>query len=1225
MLLRRILLSLVAAPALALAGICLSALGTQAAPSTSSAGFSSGLQLLALDPVEGGMDPALDLSLACTGVVDGRGVLRLGSRASWSHGRLELKASDGQRLVLNGLANLSWQMPTAGAWKTLASVRPEIRRERGAAVLELWLPAEWTVWSRLLESGAGLGLATRAEAGAPLADELEPARDGERSDHHVAFVHHGNQGLTWTDVLWGDEADSHEQHWSEYLDTGSEHCGFDELLGLHDVLDVPGNFHVSGPLQSAAQWYYPDGTVEGWNDWLARGVTEGWAGMLTSAYAQHIMPFVQDTMNDWAVHTHSQMTAWRYGYTPHVAWVPERVWVSPEDTDGNPWNTAAHVVDWIGDDWLPHGVYGVLLDQEEHCDYQNNWANDRHIYTIPVPGQGDLNVIPINGSFTGNCHHDAGAAWNMILGTSPDELLVYGTDWEVAAEVAGFAGQFPSALNNMIWLVQQIAASGGSVESMKLDAALGGFGGGAINLQNGTYGLLGGRGGYGSDWLSPGTANSWYGHFAGAASHSDQHVPQWNYGQTWNDTWGWLMGSPDNDLSTLAWYVLMTNVYETGWHDGSEISGWIHRYSSHIKNARVYAEAGRWWSGQAWQGTGAQLADVDADGVEELVLHSDRVLAVFEPAGGRAPWIFAKDSTDAASLVGSCSAYWVDTEGDYNDGSSNNHVAAFSDVSPLLENDSYTLTVDSTATDFARVRLSHPAGLVKTFSLRAGEPWLTCDYDTPSETWVKNGFTPDYLDLLWNGSTTRLWDPGAAWPQSDWLGQRNTTTGWTAALVLGNGGAQHAGDFQGTLVKGDEIRGDGRFRFLFYAGRTTAPDAQGQVPELVSLALADLDVKGPELADSAPWLAPDLAVLDFNEAVDEASAENPAHWSLSGFPAGVSIVSAERQAWTRRVQLRLAGLSGGVGGSITATGVTDLAGNLVDPAHDTALFSVPNGLTPHTPLVDGAQDFIPATELLENRADSLFLTWDSQTLYVAFRGRNLATGDFFVHLDTDGVAGSGASRDSWSRIGFSSARRPEYSVAVEGGGNSMQLNHWTGTAWTYTAYGSHSGSSYEGWSGNLLTELRIPWSELGNPTQLALCAGFTQEATQVTVLAWPQANPVGTNVTYGSWFTFTQPPMDGPMPRMGVAPNNPVPAAPAAPQLSVTLLADGTLKLAWEPVAGALVYRIYALAAPWDEPGTTPLAETPASEFILSPSGTSGFYVVRAGNTQSQPNSRGIR
>jgi len=1173
--------------------------------------------MVALDPVDGLKQTELDLSLACAGVVGEQAVLRVGTRGVWTRdallaveGRHGAKAA---RLLLKGDHDMERQVWENGRWSTLERVRPQVRRAPGSTVMEVWLPAEWVEWTALVALQAPLELSTHAgSVDRAAADRVSGAVAGERVSHQVAFVHHGNQGLTWTDVLWGNETGAHEQHWADYLNTGSAHNGFDEILGLHDVLNVPANFHVSGPLQTAAEWYYPTGAVEGWNAWLSRGVTEGWAGMLTSAYAQHIMPFVQDTMNDWAVHTHAQMTAWRYGYTPHVAWVPERVWVSPADNDGNGTDTSPHVVDWIGDDWLPHGVWGVLLDQEEHCDYQNNWANDRHIYTITVPGQGDLQVIPINGSFTGACHWDAGNAWNMILDSSADELLVYGTDWEVVAEVAGFGEQFPSALNNMIWLVQQIAGAAGTVSAVKLDNALGGFSGGPINLQNGTYGLLGGRGGYGSDWLSSGTHNSWYGHFAGSASRSDQHQPQWNYGQTWDSAWSWVMGSPDNDLSTLAWYVLMTNLYETGWHDGSEVSGWIHRYASHIKNARVYAEAGRWQGGQAWLGTGAQLADVDADGVEELVLFSDRVLAVFESAGGRAPWIFAKDSTDAVSLVGSCSAYWVDTEGDFNDGSSNNHVAAFSDVSPNTEHALYAMAVDSVGANFARVRLSHESGLVKTFTLQSGQPTIICDYDTPSETWVKHGFTPDYLDLLWNARTTRLWDPLAAWPQSDWMGQRNTTTGWTAALVLGNGGALHASDFQGTLVKGDEIRGSGRFRYLFYAGRSTAPNAQGDVTELTALAATDLDVKGPQLLSTAAFIAPNIAVLDFNEAVDEASAELPAHWQLSGFPAGVSIISAERQAITRRVYLRLTGLSGGVGGSIRATGVEDLAGNVVDPAADTASFTVPNGTTPHSVLVDGSGDFIPATELMEARSDSLFLTWDAQALYVGWHGRALSLGDFFLSIDTDLVAGSGAARDSWSRVGFSTAHRPEFCIAVEGGGNSMQINAWNGSAWTYRQYGAHTGISYEGWTGNTLTELRLPWSEIGNPTGLALCAHFTQENNLVTAVAWPLANPTGTNVTLTSWWTFAQPPLAGPMPFMGVAPNNPVVVAPAAPVVAVSVQPDGQLLLSWPAVPGALSYRIHQLVNPWDAPSGTPLVETGDTTISLPISGLRGLFVVTA-------------
>lgn len=1164
-------------------------------------GFHPALGPVALGGADAALPGGVDLTVLAAGVVDGRAVVRVGSRAPFA-GELTLELA-GERLSWDGRALRD------GKGRELAGA--ERRAMPGAAVFELWLPADLDGWERALE--AGEELVAVSEDGRGAKDELRGAlREGERTDHHVAFVHHGNQGLTWTDVLWGHEAGSHEQHWADYLDVGSEHNGFDEVLGLHDLLDVPANFQIAGPLQSAADWYYPDGAVEGWNDWVARGVGEGWAGLLASAYAQHIMPFAQDTMNDWSVATHAAMTAARYGYVPHTAWVPERVWVSPEDNDGNAWNTADHVVDWIGDDWLPHGVWGVLLDQGEHCGYESGWENDHHVYTIDVPGQGQLNVLPIDGSFTGNCHHDAGAAWNqLVFDTSPDELRIYGTDWEVCAEVAGFENQFPSALNNMIWLVQQIAASGGSVAAVKLDEVYGGFGGGPITLQNGTYGLLGGLGGYGSDFVGGYGRNSWYGHWASSPAASDHHVPQWNYGAVWNDAWGRLMAGPENGFAQLGWFTLMTNLYETGWHDGSEISGWIHRYSSHVKNAGVYEEGALWQGGSAWTGTGATLADVDHDGQEELVLWSDRVLAVFEAAGGRAPWIFAKGPQGAGSVVGSCSAYWVDTEGDYNDGSSNNHVAAFSDVDPWLEHEPYAMSVDSLGPGFARVRLEH-AGLVKTVALAAGEPWLTVDYEAAGAVRVKHGFTPDYLQLLWSADLERLWDPAASWPVSGWMGQRNADTGLTAALVLGNGGAEHGGEFQGTFVKGDEIVGQGRFRYLFYAGSTSAPDAGGHVAELEALAAQSLDVTPPRLSPAAGFLAPDRALLEFDEDVDAASAENAAHWALEGFPPQVAIVSATRQAWARRVELRLSGLASGAGGTIRAAGVTDLAGNPVDPAASAAAFQMPDGLTPHTIVIDGLNDFDRGSEWMEPRADSLFLTWDDEALFIGFNGRNLATGDFFVHLDTDLVAGSGAPSSSWGRVAFGGGLRPEYELAVEGGGNSLQLNSWSG-AWSYAQYGQHGATSYEGWSANPLTEIRLPWSEIGDPAALAVCAGFTAEDSPLVLLAWPQANPVGNGVQFGEWFVFAEPQLPGPLPAAGVRPNS-LDAAPppAVEDLAIEAIGGGLVRLVWSPSAGATGYRIYELSAPWAAPPAEPLAETADTEILLPTDAPTRLFVVTA-------------
>ena len=1179
-------------------------LGTAPVP-----GFDSRITGCTLAPAGNCQRAAADLTLAGLAWLDGSTVIRLGTLAPWAGDAgtsLQIVAG-AQRLVIQptaavhvpGATRLDARLDDARGGTPVAAV---LQSMPGAAVVELWLRGS------LFKEADNPVLQTVREG--RVLDSIS-LRDGERTDHSVAFLHHGNQGLTWTDVLWGNEPSSNEQHWADYLNTGSTHNGFDELLGLHDLLNLPVNLQIAGPLQTAAEWYYPGGgAVEGWNDWVTRGVSEGWAALVASAYAQHIMPFVQDSMNNWAVYTHTQMTAWRYGYVPHTAWVPERVWVSPQDFDGNGTDTSPHVIDWIGDNWLPHGIWGVVLDQEEHCDYENNWANDRHIYTIDSPGQGSLNIIPISGSFTGNCHHDAGAAWNQIITSSPDELLLYATDWEVAAEVAGFQDQFPSALENMIWIAQQVAGSGGSANAVTLDQAMGGYTGGPINLQNGTYGLLGGRGGYGSDWLSPGTHNSWYSDWAGSPAHSDQHQPQWNYGQVWNATWNNLMSCPTNDLSETAWYVLMTNLYETGWHDGSEISGWIHRYASHIKNANVYAEASRWVDGQYANACAAYTSDIDMDGVDEVVLHNDRVFAVFESTGGRAPWIFSKGPDYDASVVGSCSAYWVETEGDYNDGASNNHVAAFSDVSPNTQNDPYSIQIDSSSASFSRITLSLGA-LSKSFSLEPGNPWITVDYDVPQETWIQHGFTPDYIDLLWSAASDRVWDPGASWPSTEYAGQRNPNTGVTGALVLGNGGALHSMDFQGTLVRGDEIRGSGRFRYLFYAGTTSEPAMNGAVSELVSLASQNMDATPPRLDPQAAFLAPDKALLLFDETVDPTTATSLSSYTLSGFPGGVGLVSATVQADPRVVALRLTGLQAGSNGTIQASGVSDLNGNLLDPAHDSASFSMPDGLTPHTILVDGVNDFIQWSEWMAQSADSLFITWDSQYLYIGYNGLNLATGDFFVYIDTDGVAGSGAPRNAWNRVGFGPDRRPEYELSIEGGGNSMQLNVWAGN-WSYQQYGEHGATSFEGWSGNIMNEIRLPWSELGSPTQLALALSTSQEDNLMTTRSWPAANPVGNNITITDWFVFDSTTMGQAMPAMGVAPNGTsLSILPDPPVVSISLHSATQVRLDWDTVPGALAYRVYSSSAPWA--GSWQLVQETTDAFLLEPiGGFSAFYLVRS-------------
>ncbi len=54
-----------------------------------------------------------------------------------------------------------------------------------------------------------------------------------------------------------------------------------------------------------------------------------------------------------------------------------------------------------------------------------------------------------------------------------------------------------------------------------------------------------------------------------------------------------------------------------------------------------------------------------------------------------------------------------------------------------------------------------------------------------------------------------------------YCGYRNSASGATAALVLGNGGAAQNSEFEGTLVKGDQVSGYGQFKVRLYAGYTS--------------------------------------------------------------------------------------------------------------------------------------------------------------------------------------------------------------------------------------------------------------------------------------------------------------------------------------------------------------------------------------------------------------------
>ena len=738
-----------------------------------------------------------------------------------------------------------------------------------------------------------------------IADQFRGEYSTDRRGGNAAFVHHGNQGLTYTEVFYGQFP--------------QDTSGFDEVLEVHQATGIPGNFHMSGTLMPAAAWHNPE-----FNDWLISGINDGYVAMLSSALGQHIMPFVQDGMNNWAVSIENDMVEYRYNYVPKVAWIPERVWLS----QGH-YPDAGITDPWLGDNWEQHGIEAVILDDSPHCDGVSNLK----IHWMDNGSGVNLRVIPINNTFVGLMHYDADGAKNYINNTGADGICVYGTDWEVAAEMNEHHDSwFLDNYENVLWYCHDNFPA---INVWKLDDDLIlddeylYFSGPTFDITTGTYFLLGGYDGYG------GGNNAWYVHWAGEPSHSDFHDPVWNYGFIWNNAYENLMSCPDNSLSQLGWYTMMINLHETGWHDGEEISGWEHRYSSHIKNANVYAEASRWANGDFTETTAAYPDDIDRDGVEEIVIHNDKTFFVFESIGGKANWIFTKDEFgNMYSLVGSDVAYWSETDGDYNE-SSNNHVAALSDVSPNYQHDIYSMDVIQGNGDEVEIELVRNE-LTKICKLQTGNSYLEVDYSYTNTVFIKSGWTPDLLDLIWNGKTNiqRMWgDDGS------YCGKRNSNSGATAAFVLGEGGAGFNTEFEGTLVMGDEVFGESNFKVYLYAGYTSPPYDQyyNKVVELDDLAAQIGDDNPPAVFGNFSFLVADNKLnITFTEPVTETSAENINNYDFQNFTGNYtleSVVLSHEQKVTLTINETF--LENDFG-TVFVNNVYDLNGNLIDPANNNA-------------------------------------------------------------------------------------------------------------------------------------------------------------------------------------------------------------------------------------------------------------------------------------------------
>ena len=139
------------------------------------------------------------------------------------------------------------------------------------------------------------------------------------------------------------------------------------------------------------------------------------------------------------------------------------------------------------------------------------------------------------------------------------------------------------------------------------------------------------------------------------------------------------------------------------------------------------------------------------------------------------------------------------------------------------------------------------------------------------------------------------------------------------------------------------------------------------------------------------------------------------------------------------------------------------------------------------------------------------ITWDDTTVYVAITGTyaNQEDGqyDWFVAFDTDMVPGSGGTTDGYGQVTFSGNYLPDFIYYLAGGMGWYESTNWAGTTWNWRGWSSTC--SYGGWSGNLVSELCIPRSMLGNPTSFGVVAWISTEDNSTIVASFPTANPIG--------------------------------------------------------------------------------------------------------------------
>ena len=570
----------------------------------------------------------------------------------------------------------------------------------------------------------------------------------------LALVHHANQFVV-TDGYPDREG------------LGSLVTGYAALLRAHERYRIPVNLHLSGTLVEAAAWYHP-----GFLEQVRRLRGSGLLSLVGGTYAENVLTAFDPEFNRRQL----QELFWLYrrhlGCRPaelDICWVPERVW----DTE--------RLAGVLTDPTLPNGGYRyVLLDDRllyptdgvyggsDRADFDGGDpaspppADALRPYAIA--GGDGLQVVPMSTRLRYWIPPEDRSHWRSLsrvaeLTTAPgdDTLLVYADDMEKSAGVGPW---HPSALDRyetfLRWLAAQPTLAPVSLPSWlrqrRRRPAV-------RSVEPGTFVELA------QDW------------------HAGEDYRGWHQDQAWLPYQAHLararaaVDDPDAEprLAALAWKHLLASGYETAWHDTDRPerppAAWAKAVASHARASTVLMAAARWF-GQPERPLGAELVDLDDDGVPELVLRNERLFAVFAPAcGGRLVYLATSDEGVGGTLVvGNPTDDWNRQEAmnRYMDVPAN-HPGALADLGAVHDRHEVTLHVaDGTVVaELADVQEDSPlCGLRKRVVLDAGASTLLIGYELPLDApglTVETCLSPDYHRLLREGAGALRREQGRTW------------------------------------------------------------------------------------------------------------------------------------------------------------------------------------------------------------------------------------------------------------------------------------------------------------------------------------------------------------------------------------------------------------------------------------------------------------------------------